>query len=55
MRVIFAICVMCFVAAGYSGYRIVSQTHLPRSYGQSQIPGVSQNPHGDNVATRGRP
>ena len=51
MRVIFAICVLCFAAAAYSGYRIVSDTHLPRSYGPSQVPGVPNSSHRDSSAT----
>jgi hypothetical protein len=50
LRVIFAICVLCFAAAAYSGYRIVSDTHLPKSYGPSQIPGASNSSHRDSAA-----
>jgi len=51
LRVIFALCVLCFAAAAYSGYRIVSDTHLPRSYGPSQVPGGSNSSHRDSAAT----
>ena len=50
MRVIFVICLLCFAAAGYSGYRIVSETHLPRSNGPSQVPGMSNGSHRDSAA-----
>jgi len=51
LRVIFALCLLCFAAAAYSGYRIVSDTHLPRSYGPSQVPGVSNSSHRDSART----
>ena len=41
------------MAAAYSGYRIVSDTHLPRSYGPSQVPGVSNSSHRDSAAMPG--
>src|SRR5262249_36023175 len=50
-RVIFAICVVCFALAIYSGHRIVSETHLPPIYEPSPVPGVSRGLHRDSIAT----
>lgn len=50
MRAVFAICAFCFVVAIYSGYRIVSDTHLPKTTDPSPIPRASNNQHQDSVA-----
>jgi hypothetical protein len=50
LRVVFAICVLCFALAIYSGHRIVSETH-PTSYEPSPVPGVSRGPDRDSTAT----
>ena len=51
MRVVFAICVLCLATAIYSGHRIVSETHFPRSYGLSPVPGAPKSPPRDSLAT----
>jgi len=51
LRVVFAICVLCFAAAIYSGHRIVSETRLPRSYPASPISSASKGPHRDSIAS----
>jgi len=50
LRVVFAICALCFALAIYSGHRIVSDTHLPASAGPSQVPGVPKGLHRDSIA-----
>ena len=51
MRVILTISVVCFASAIYAGHRIVSETHFPRSYEQSPVPGVPKRLHRDSIAT----
>ena len=50
MRVVFAICAVCFALAIYSGQRIVSETHFPSSLEPSPVPGASRGPHRDSIA-----
>jgi hypothetical protein len=45
LRVISAICVLCFALAVYSGHHIVSETHLHASHEPSRVPGMSKNAH----------
>ena len=49
MRAIFAICLVCFASAVYSGYRIVSETHLHIE--PSPVPGVSRGLQRDSIAS----
>jgi hypothetical protein len=49
LRAIFAICLVCFASAIYSGYRIVSETHLHTE--PSPVPGVSRSLHRDSIAS----
>ena len=51
MRAVFAICIVCLVAAVYSGYRIVSETHLYPSDDPSPVPGVAASLHRDSIGT----
>lgn len=51
LRVILVIFVLCLVSAVYSGHRIVSETHFPRSDARSPVPGVSRSLHRDSTAT----
>jgi len=50
LRVLVAICVMCFALAIYSGHRIVSETRFPSSYEPSPVPGVPKSQHRDSIA-----
>jgi hypothetical protein len=49
LRFVFAICVLCFALAIYSGHRIIAETHLHTE--PSPIPGASRTEHRDNIAT----
>jgi hypothetical protein len=51
LRVVFAICVLCFALAIYSGHRIVSETHLHAGGEALLIPGASKSPPRDRTAT----
>lgn len=51
MRVIFAICVVCFAFAIYSGHRIVSESHFATSTEPSRVPGAPKSPYRDSIAT----
>ena len=51
MRVIVAIFVLSVASAIYSGHRIVSETHFPRSYEPSPVPGVPRGLQRDSMAT----
>ena len=51
MRVMLTISLLCVASAIYSGHRIVSETHFPRSYAPSPVPGVSRGLHRDSTAT----
>lgn len=48
LRVVFAVCALCFALAIYSGHHIVSETHLHTE--PSPIPGVSRSPHRESIA-----
>jgi hypothetical protein len=48
LRAIFAICVVCFASAVYSGYRIVSETRLHIE--PSPVPGAARSLHPDSIA-----
>ena len=50
MRVVLAICILCFALAIYSGHVILTETHLPSSYEPSRVPGVTKSPHRDSIA-----
>ncbi len=50
MRIVFATCVLCFGLAIYSGFRIVSDTHLHLGDEPSLIPGAPKSLHGDSIA-----
>jgi hypothetical protein len=50
LRAIFAICVLCFALAVYSGHRIVSETHLHTADEPWRVPGVPPSPHRDSIA-----
>jgi len=51
LRVILAIFVLSLASAIYSGHRIVSEAHFPKSHGRSPVPGVSKSLRRDSVAT----
>lgn len=51
LRVVFAVCALCFALAIYSGHRIVAETHLHTSDGPSPVPGVSKGPYRDSLAS----
>ncbi len=50
MRAVFAICVVCFALAIYSGSRIVSETHLHTGDAAVAIPGVTNGSDRDSFA-----
>ena len=51
MRAVFAICGVCFAVAIYTGHHIISETHFPRSYEISRVPGVAKGPPRDSIAS----
>lgn len=50
LRAVFAICVLCFGLAIYSGHRIVSETQLHRADEPSLVPGMPKSPRRDTIA-----
>lgn len=50
MRVVFAVCALCFALAIYSGHQIVSETHLHLSSAPFPVSGGPGSPHRDSLA-----